>query len=299
MNLIISKKVGGNEMLASFVITFREALEAALIIGIIAAYLAKIGKRELNRYLYIGTSAAVVASVVTGWAFMALYGELKGEVKGIFEGVASLTAVAVLTYMILWMAQNSQKIKGELQEKVDVTVSRGHMWGIVTLAFVAVFREGVETVLFLGTLAMQDTAGTILGLVLGLAVVIVLAILMFRGVYRLDVKKFFKYTSAILIVFAAGLTAYGVHELNEVNIIPPVIEHVWDINPPKNPDGSYPLLHEKGAVGSLLVSLLGYNGNPSLTEVLAYLLYWLVVGSYVLRVYRTPAKGAVAADGGE
>lgn len=273
-------------MIASFVITFREALEAALIIGIIAAYLAKIGKHELNRYLYLGTIAAVIASLIGGLTFIALYGGLTGEIKEIFEGVASLTAVAVLTYMIFWMAKNSQKIKGELQEKVDISVSRGQAWGIATLAFIAVFREGVETVLFLGTLAMQSVADTLIGLVLGLAVVIVLAVLMFRGMYRLDVRKFFKYTSVILIVFAAGLTAYGVHELNEAGIIPPIIEHVYDINPAVNPDGSYPLLHEKGVVGSILKSLIGYNGNPSLTEVIAYAAYWLVVGSYVLRIYR-------------
>lgn len=286
-------------MISSFIITFREALEAALIIGIIAAYLTKIGKRELNRYLYIGTFAAIIASLVAGWAFMAFSGGLKGEVKEIFEGVASLTAVAVLTYMVFWMAKNTQRIKGELQEKVDITVSRGQVWGIATLAFVAVFREGVETVLFLGALAMQSTADTIIGLTLALAAVIVLAVLMFRGIYRLDLKKFFKYTSVLLIIFAAGLTAYGVHELNEAGVIPPVIEHVWDINPSKNIDGSYPLLHEKGAVGSILKSLIGYNGNPSLTEVLGYLGYWLLVGSYVLRVYRTPSKSAVAANGGQ
>lgn len=286
-------------MLASFIITFREALEAALIISIIAAYLAKIGKRELNSYLYMGVAAAIIASLATGWAFIALYGGLEDGIKQVFEGFASLTAVAVLTYMILWMASNAQKIKGELQEKVDVTLSRGQVWGIATLAFVAVFREGVETVLFLGALAMQSAADTIIGLILGLAVVVVLAILMFRGAYSLDLNKFFKYTSAVLVVFAAGLTAYGVHELNEAGVIPPVIEHVWDVNPPKNPDGSYPALHEKGAVGSILKSLIGYNGNPSLTEVLAYLLYWLVVGSYMLRVYRAPAKIATAADGGQ
>lgn len=286
-------------MIPSFVITFREALEAALIIGIIAAYLAKIGRRELNRYLYLGTGAAILASVVAGWAFMVVYGGLEGRAEQIFGGLASLTAVAVLTYMIFWMARNSQKIKSELQEKVDISISRGQMFGIAALAFVAVFREGVETVLFLGTLATQSPTDTLVGLISGLAVVVALALLMFKGVYRLDVKTFFKYTSILLIIFAAGLTAYGVHELNEAGIIPPVIEHVWDINPPTNPDGSYPLLHEKGAVGSTLKSLFGYNGNPSLTEVLAYLLYWLVVGSYVLRVYRAPAKSAVAADGGQ
>lgn len=279
-------------MLASFVITFREALEAALVIGIIAAYLAKIGRRDLNKHLYIGVGAAILASIGVSILFMTVYGGLEGRAEKLFEAGASLTAVAVLTYMIFWMAQNSQQIKGELQEKVHLSISRGQVFGITLLAFVAVFREGVETVLFLGTLAMRSPMETLTGFALGVSAVLILAVLMFRGVYRLDLRKFFKYTSALLIVFAAGLTAYGVHELNEAGIVPPVIDPLWDINPPVNPDGSYPVFHEKGAVGSILKSLIGYNGNPSLTEVLAYIAYWLIIGSYVLRIYRpkpTPA----------
>jgi high-affinity iron transporter len=273
-------------MIASFLITFREALEAALVIGIIAAYLAKMGRKDLNKHLYMGAGAAILASILLGAVFMSIYGGLEGRAEKIFEAGASLTAVAVLTYMIFWMAQNSKRIKGEIQEKVHLSITKGQVYGITLLAFVAVFREGVETVLFLGTLAMVSPVETITGFSLGILSVLILAVLMFRGVYRLDIRKFFKYTSAILIVFAAGLTAYGVHELNEAGIIPPVIDPVWDINPPVNPDGSYPLLHEKGAIGSILKSLVGYNGNPSLTEVLAYVAYWLIVGSYVLKVYR-------------
>ncbi len=276
-------------MIASFVITFREALEAALIIGIIAAYLAKIGRRDLNKYLFIGTGGAIIASIAVAFLFMTVYGGLEGKAEKIFEGVSTLTAAAVLTYMIFWMARHATEIKGELQQKVDIAVSRGAMYGIATIAFIAVFREGVETVLFLGATAMQSPGDTLTGIALGIASVVVLAILLFKGVYRLDLRKFFKYTSIILIVFAAGLTAYGVRELNEAGIVPPVIEHVYDINPPINEDGSYPLLHEKGAIGSILKSLIGYDGNPSLTELLAYAAYWLFVGSYVLRIYKPRA----------
>jgi high-affinity iron transporter len=279
-------------MIASFVITLREALEAALIISIIAAYLAKIGRRDLNRYLFVGVIAAIIASILLGFLFIAVYGGLEGRAEQVFEGVATLTAAAVLTYMIFWMAKHATKIKGELQQKVDVAVSKEAMYGITAIAFISVFREGVETVLFLGATAMQNPGETLMGLALGIAAVLALATLLFKGIHSLNIKKFFKYTSILLIVFAAGLTAYGVHELNEAGIVPPIIEHVWDINPPPGEDGSYPLLHEKGAVGSILKSLIGYNGNPSLTEVLAYAAYWLVVGSYVLKIYKprtTPA----------
>ncbi len=277
-------------MLASFLITFREALEAALIIGIIAAYIVKLGRKDLNRYLYLGVTSAIVASAGVALLFKLVYGELAGTAEQLFEGVAALTAAAVLTYMIFWMAGNSKKIKGDLQEKIDVSISKGHMFGIAALSFVAVFREGVETVLFLGALAVKSPLDTFIGFAAGVLSVVLLSYIMFKGIYRLDVSRFFKYTSILLILFSAGLTATAVHEFNEAGIIPPVIEHVWDINPPVNPDGSYPLFHENGLIGGSLKSLIGYNGNPSLTEVLAYIGYWFATGFLVYRTYKMPGE---------
>ncbi len=274
-------------MLASFLITFREALEAALIIGIIAAYIAKIGRKDLNRYIYTGIIGAIVASMAVALVFKIVYGELEGTAEQLFEGGAALTAAAVLTYMIFWMAQNSKKIKGEIQEKIDISISKGQMLGIAALSFIAVFREGVETVLFLGTLAIQSPFDTFLGFMVGVVVVVILSFVMFKGMYRLDVSSFFKYTSILLILFSAGMVATGVHELNEAGIIPSVIEHVWDLNPPMNPDGSYPLLHEKGLIGSNLKSLLGYHTGPSLTMIIAYIGYWIIIGLFVYRTYKT------------
>ncbi len=277
-------------MLASFLITFREALEAALIIGIIAAYVAKIGRKDLNRYIYAGIIGAIVASIGVALVFKIVYGELKGTAEQLFEGAAALTAAVVLTYMIFWMAANSKKIKGEVQEKIDISISKGEMIGVAALSFIAVFREGVETVLFLGTLAINAPFDTLLGFVFGVAAVVLLSFVMFKGIYSLDLSRFFKYTSILLILFSAGLTALGVHELNEAGIVPPVVENVWDINPPVNPDGSYPFLHENGLIGSSLKSLIGYNGNPSLTEVLAYIGYWIIIGIFVYRTYQIPQE---------
>ncbi|HIH44330.1 MAG TPA: high-affinity iron transporter [Candidatus Methanoperedenaceae archaeon] len=272
-------------MLESFIIMLREGLEAALIIGIVHAYLKKIGRADLHRHLYAGTALAIAASLLAGAAFMLAY-EGTGEAGPLFEGVSSLIASFVLTYMIFWMTGHARKIAGELREKVDMALSTGQVAGIVMLAFIAVFREGIETVLFLGTLAVKAPLDTAAGTVLGIATVVLLFALMSRGMYMLDIQKLFRYTSILLIIFAAGLAAYGVHELNEAGIIPPVIEHVWDINPPLNPDGSYPPLHENGIVGSFLKALVGYNGNPSLTEVIAYVGYWVIAGTYLVLTYR-------------
>jgi high-affinity iron transporter len=274
-------------MLASFLITFREALEAALIIGIIAAYVAKIERKDLNRYINIGVIGALVASLALPMVFKTVYGELEGTAEQLFEGVAALTAAIVLTYMILWMANNSRQIKGEVQEKIDLSISKGQVFGIAALSFIAVFREGVETVLFLGTLSINDPFDTISGFIIGLAAVIVLSFIMFKGTYRLDIGKFFRYTSFLLILFSAGLVATAVHEFNEAGIIPYGIEHVWDLNPLPNPDGTYPPLHENGLIGGSLKALVGYNGDPSLTEVMAYFGYWIIIGMFVLRTYKT------------
>lgn len=272
-------------IIPGFIITFREALEAALIIGILAAYIAKMGRKDLNRYLIAGIIAAVIASAGVAMIFKAVYGGLEGKAEQLFEAAAALTAAAVLTYMIFWMAGSSKKIKGELQEKVDVSISKGEMMGIAVLSFIAVFREGVETVLFLGTLAISSPVDTLTGFALGVLAVVLLSAVMFKGIYSLDMSKFFKYTSILLILFSAGMVAMGVHEFNEAGIIPSVVEHVWNVNPPVNPDGSYPLLHDNGAVGGILKSLIGYNGNPSLTEVIAYAGYWTIIGIFIYRTY--------------
>lgn len=272
-------------ILPSFIITFREALEAALIVGIIAAYISKIGRKDLKGYLASGIIAAIIASAGVAMIFKTIYGGLEGVSEQLFEGMAALTAAAVLTYMIFWMAGSSKKIKGELQEKVDISISKGQMIGISVMAFIAVFREGVETVLFLGTLAIISPVDTFAGFMLGVLVVVLLSSVMFREIFRLDPGRFFKYTSILLILFSAGMIATGVHELNEAGIIPAVVEHVWDINPQVNPDGSFPLLHEKGAAGGIMKSLIGYNGNPSLTEVIAYFGYWIIIAIFIYRTY--------------
>ncbi len=272
-------------ILPSFIITFREALEAALIIGIIAAYIAKLGRKDLNGYIWAGIIAAVIASIGVAMIFKIIYGGLSGRQEQLFEAAAALTAAAVLTYMIFWMAGSSKKIKGEIQEKVDISISKGEMLGIALLSFIAFFREGVETVLFLGPLAISSPVETLAGFALGVMAVVLLSAVMFRGFHRLDLGRFFKYTSILLILFSAGMVATGVHELNESGIIPPVIEHVWDINPPVNPDGTYPIFHENGVAGGILKSLIGYDASPSLTEVIAYFGYWVIIGIFIYRSY--------------
>jgi len=281
-------------LLPSLLITFREALEAALIVTITVTYLKKIGKQELNKYSYLGAFSAIIVSLLLGVSLQAFYGGL-GEVAGqVFEGVASLTAVAVLTGMIFWMTKHGKEIKGELEVRIEQSVSRGELYGIATLSFVAVAREGLETVLFLSATFVQDQAGTIIGALIGAAAVLVLSALFMRGAVNLEIGRFFKVTSVLLLVFGAGLAGYGVHELIEAGEglgvgFGVLAEKPFDINPPVNPDGTYPLLHEKGVIGSVLKALVGYDGDPEWLRIMVYLGYWVVIGAYLVNQHRSQA----------
>lgn len=259
-------------MIAAFVITLREALEAALIVGIVLSYLSKTGQNRYYRVVYLAIATAVAASVIGAVLFNTVAGGFTGRAEEIFEGVAMLIGAALLTTMILWMMRQ-RHIAGELRERVATEAARGQRLGLFSLVFVSVLREGVETVLFLGAASFVSSEYSLVGALAGLVAAVLLGYAMFAGSMRLDLKMFFNITSILLVLFAAGLVAHGVHELQEAGIIPVLVEHVWDINPPLNADGSYPLLHENGYVGSILKGLFGYNGNPSLIEVLSYVSY--------------------------
>ncbi|MFQ6127552.1 MAG: FTR1 family protein [Thermoplasmata archaeon] len=268
-------------MIAQFLLVLREGLEAALIVGIVFAYLKRIGKQPLNKFLAFGAGSAIGVSLLVALLIFLIVGRLSSYQMEVFEGVASLLAVGVLTFMIFWMSQKGPELKKEIERKLESKISRSEIFAVFGISFIAVVREGFETVLFLFPLALSDSTATILGVIAGLIVVILLLVLLVKGVERLDIRRFFAVTGVLLILFAAGLTATAIHEFNEAGVVPPVIDEVWNVNPAQNPDGSYPLLHEKGAIGGILKSLFGYNGNPSLTEVIVYVSYWIAIFGYL------------------
>jgi high-affinity iron transporter len=177
-------------------------------------------------------------------------------------------AVGVLTWMIFWMRYQARTLKSTLEREVRSAVHAGQNWGLAAVAFLAVFREGVETALFLSAAAFaNDALGTLAGAVLGLGIAALVGYLIYASTVRLNIRLFFNVTSVLLLVFAAGLLAHGIHEFQEAGLIPTVNEHLWDTNP---------ILDEQSPVGEVLKTLVGYNGNPSLEEVIAYWAYWLV-----------------------
>ncbi len=256
-------------MLPSYLLSLREGLEAALLIGIVLGALKKMGRSHLNSVVWSGTFCAVVVSLMAAGVLNAVGASFEGKAEEIFEGFAMLLAAGVLTWMIFWMQRQSRTLKTELESEVHRATSQTGRRGLFALAFLIVVREGVELALFLTAAAISTSSQqTLIGAVLGLSTSILLGWLLFTTTIQLNLSLFFKVTSVLLILFAAGLVAYGVHEFNEAGWIPPVIEHVWDVNP---------ILDEKSGIGMVLKALFGYNGNPSLTEVVAYLAYFVAV----------------------
>lgn len=273
-------------MLSTFVITLREGLEAALIIGIIFAYLAKTRDRQGFRQVWLGTGLAVVVSIIAAIVIYLISGTFEGRTEEAFEGIAMLVAACILTWMIFWMRKQSANIKGRLQNQIDTAFTKGANWGLVGLAFVAVVREGIETVLFLFA-ATRATDSTILsssGAFLGFIFAIVIGYGIYKGTSKLNLRFFFNITGLILVVFAAGLLAHGIHELQEAAYIPTVIEHVWDINN---------IIPEGSNFGRFLTAIFGYNGDPSLIEVIVYSVYLIAI----LAVYFIPARLNTKAEG--
>ena len=190
-------------------------------------------------------------------------------------------AAGVLTWMIFWMRRQAVDIKAHLHVQIHSVLTSGSSMGLVLLAFVVVVREGIETVLFLfaATRVAESPAAFTAGGFLGLFLAVVIGYSIYKGTSRLNLRTFFNVTSVVLIIFAAGLLAHGIHEFHEAGIIPPVIEHVWDINH---------ILPEKSTFGRFLTAVTGYNGNPSLVEVVAYVAYLVVA----LGLYFRPTPAA-------
>jgi len=256
-------------MFASFLLSLREGLEAALLIGILIGALYKMNRPDLKLPVWAGVISAMVASLGAGIVLYQLGALFEGDAEKIFEGVTMLFAAAVLTWMIFWMNKQARTIKSNLEDDVSSAVQKGAFAPLFLVAFLVIIREGVELALFLTAAAYSSSENQVLfGAVVGLVVAVILGWMLFAATSRLNLRRFFQVTGILLLLFAAGLVAHGVHEFNEVGWIPAVIDPLWNINH---------ILDEKSTVGEMLKALFGYNGNPSLTEATAYWMYIVIV----------------------
>ena len=272
-------------MLPGFLLSLREGLEAALIVGIVIGVLVRLDRPHLRPAVWQGVGVAVGLSLLVGLGLNWLGMELTGKAEETYEGIAMLLAAGVLTWMILWMQKQGSQVKRNLEIGATQASQTGKK-SLFFLAFIAVFREGLELALFLvATSLVSGGSPTLLGAFLGLAAAFVLGWTLFIATRKMSLRGFFQVTNVLLILFAAGLVGLGVHELNEAGWIPPVIEQVWDINP---------ILSDKSELGLVVKSLFGYNGNPSLTEVAAYLAYFFILSANFLRFRRQEIPSVLA-----
>lgn len=263
-------------MITGLLITFRETLEAALVVGIVLAYLVKINQLGYRKFVWWGVLFGILISIAGAIIFTTLFGGLSGRTEEIFEGTLMFVAAGLLTTMILWMIRQGKYVAQHLEEQVSKEVSEKHAFGLMALVFFAVLREGIETVIFLGAASRVEEVN-ILGPVLGIGAALIVSLLFFWGAIKLRIGRFFQITSIILIFFAAGLIAHGIHEFQEAGILPIITEHLWDINW---------ILNEESTFGSILKALFGYNGNPSFLEVASWSIYLVLA----FGIYRSIEK---------
>lgn len=256
-------------MTAAFLVTLRETLEASLLIGVVLGQLHMTRNRQYVIYVWLGAASGVLTSILLAILFQEFSQGFTGRLHYLYEGFFMILGACFVTWMMWWLHRNSHAHEQYIRDTVDQHVLQQYPFGIFMLVFLAVAREGIETIIFLQAtfFAVQNVWHSV-SAILGILLAIVLAYLLFKSIISLSVRTFFTVVHVLLLFFAAGLVAHGVHELQEAGLIPMLHEHVWDTN--------Y-LLDETSIIGQMAKALFGYNGNPSLLEACSYIAYIFVV----------------------
>jgi len=263
----------------------REGFEVTLLVAIVLAYLVKIERRESIRQVWYGVGAALLVSLTVGGTLFVTAGELEGRPEQIFEGTAMWVAVGFLTYMILWMRRESRTVAQGIRRGIDSAVERGGSLALVSLVFVMVLREGVETALFVfGITRTSEPLQVAFGAALGIAGAVALGYAVYAGGKRINLGTFFKVTGVFLILVAAGLLAHGVAEFEEAGLLPAIMP-LWDVS-------SSPVLGEETLVSELLTAFFGWDSEANLLELLAWITYIVAVGYAFLRPQPLPRGAA-------
>ena len=256
-------------MLAALVIFLREGVEASMIIAILLAYLNRVGRRDHFRDIFAGVGAALVLATAGGvLAYETIRSYNGSRVQTIFETVTYLLAVAVLTYMTFWMRRHARSISSELRARTDAALDSRARWGLGLLAFQAVGREGLETVIFtLAIVFSASAAGALSGAVIGLACSLGIAFMIYKAGHKMNLGRFFTVIGVLLMVFAAGLLADSIQNMQELGWLPVLTTPLWH---------SARLLSEDSAIGDVLHSFFGYSDAPTPLQLVAYVAYLAV-----------------------
>jgi high-affinity iron transporter len=253
--------------LGALVLSLREGIEMALVVGIVLAYLGRVGAHGARVWVWAGVGAAAAVSLLALVLLNALDAEFEGTAEQIFEGTTMVLAAIFLTWMIFWMLRNSSSLRAELQQDVQAVLARGGAaWGLFFLVFFAVVREGVELALLLFAAPGE---GKLVGSVIGLALAVGIGVLIYAFGRRVDLRTFFRVTTAVLVLFAAGLVAHAAAEFVEAGPLAAVQgPMLWS---------TALVLPDESGLGSILRALLGYQDQPTLIEVVVYVGYFVVV----------------------
>jgi high-affinity iron transporter len=265
-------------MLSTFLIALREGLEAALIVGILVAYLVKTGRNHLLAPLWIGVGTAITASLALGGFLSFTSAELSDRGEEFFAGTTSFLAVGFVTWMVFWMKRAARGLRDELHGKVDSAVGAGSL-AIAVTAFVAVVREGLETALFIYTnfKTVGAASSATIGLILGLALAVALGYLIYNRSVKINLSKFFQITGTALIIVAAGVLSYGIHEYQELGWLPGVDSYIWDVTS---------WMAKDSILATVLAGSIGFDTTTSWLQ-------FIVAGAYIgiiLWLYLKPAR---------
>jgi high-affinity iron transporter len=279
-------------MLIPFLIMLREGIEAALIVGIVASYLKQSGRGALMPAVWVGVLLATALSLFAGAGLQLLAAEFPQKQQELFEGVVGLIAVVMLTSMVFWMRKAARSIKGELQASIDKALTKGadgQGWALIGMVFLAVAREGLESVFFLLAVFQQSSGWEApVGALAGIAVSVAIGWGLYSGGVRLDLRRFFRYTGLFILLVAAGLLAGVLRKLHEGGVWNHLQTVVFDMSDKLPMDSP---------VGAVLSGLLGYQAAPVAGEVLVYLAFLAVALFFFLRPASTPSAARAAAAG--
>jgi high-affinity iron transporter len=270
-------------VLPTFVIGLREGVEASLIVGIVAAFLRQQERNDALRWMWVGVVAAVVLCTGVAIALQVLDQDLPQRQQEGLETVVASIAVCMVTFMIVWMRRHAGDLAGELRASAAGALAEGSVWGLVAMAFVSVIREGIETAVFLlaAFQASGDATTAGAGALLGILVAIVIGWGIYKGGVRLNLNRFFRFTSAVLVLVAAGLVASAIHTAHEA---------AW-MNQLQQPTVGLSWLVQQGSVlSSLLTGMLGLQPKPTVGEAVGWLIYAVPMLVYVLWPRRAPVK---------
>jgi len=274
-------------MLSTFVIALREGLEAALIVGILVAYLVRSERRHLLKPLWSGVAIAIAASLGFGAILSFTSAELTPRGEELFAGLTSFIAVGLVTWMVFWMKRAARTLRDELHGKVDGAIMGGPI-SLALVAFFAVAREGLETALFIYTnfKTVGAASSATVGLVLGLALAVALGYLIYNRSVKLNLSKFFTVTGVALIIVAAGVLSYGVHEFQELGWLPGADTFIWDVTP---------WIGKESILGSILGGTIGFDTTTSVVQFIAWAAYLVAVLVPYLSKKSSPAPRIPAA----